>query len=92
VIEYHFQIDEWGYGLGMGRAFIDFENGVRRRYIPGIDPFRPSHIGVKAIRLELGQYRRSGRLLASTFVFAGWGFDENSELVDVYVSKSRPAM
>ena len=88
MIEYHFQIDEWGYGPWG----IDFENGVRRRYIPGIDPYRPPHIGVKSLNLRLGQYRRSGRLLASTFVFASWGFDENSELVDVYVSKSRPAM
>jgi len=88
VIEYHFQIDEWSYGPWG----IDYENGIVRRYTPGIDPYRPPQIGVKAINLELGRYRRSGRLLASTFVFASWGFDENSELVDVHISKSRPAM
>ena len=92
VIEYHFQVDEWAYGRGMGQAFIDYENGVRRRFDPRIHDQRPPHIGVQAIQLELGRYRRSGRLLASTFVFAAWGFDENSELVDVYVSKSSPAM
>jgi len=76
----------------MGRAFIDHENGVWRRFDPRIHAYRPPHIGVQSIQFELGRYRRSGRLLASTFVFAAWGFDENSELVDVYVSKSSPAM
>jgi len=92
VIEQHFQIDEWGYGLGMGPAFIDYRNGVVRGFNSRIHAYRPPDIGVTSINLQLGQYRRSGRLLASTFVFAGWGFDVNSELVDVHVSKSRPAM
>jgi len=92
VIEHRFQIDEWAYGHGAGRSFIDYENGIVRRYAPGIDPYMPPQIGVKAIQIHLGQYRRSGRLLASTFVFAAWGFNENSELVDVHISKSNPAM
>jgi len=88
VIEYHFQIEEWGYGPWG----IDYQNGVWRRFDPRIHAYRPSHIGVKSLNLRLGRYRRSGRILATTFVHVGWGFDENSELVDVYVSKSNPAM
>jgi len=92
VIEHRFQVDEWGYGRGSESAFIDYENGVVRAFNPRLHAYPPPQIGVKAIQVYLGQYRRSGRLLASTFVFAAWGFDENSELVDVHVSKSRPAM
>ena len=88
MIEQRFQVDEWHYGPWG----IDFENGIVRRFDPRIHTYSPPQIGVKAINLQLGQYRRSGRLLASTFVFAGWGFDENSELVDVHVSKSNPAV
>jgi len=88
VIEHRFQVEEWSYGpWGM-----DYENGVRRRFDSRIHAQRPPHIGVMSINLRLGSYRRSGRLLASTFVHAGWGFDENAELVDVYISKSRPAL
>jgi len=92
VIEERFQIEEWGYGLGSGRTFIDYRNGVVRRYAPGIDPYHPPDIGVKAISVQLGSYRRSGRLFGFTHVFVGWGFDENSELIDVHVSKSSPAI
>ena len=88
VIEYHFQIDEWEYAPWG----IDYENGIVRRFDPRIHDYSPPQIGVKSINLRLGSYRRSGRLLASTFVFAAWGFDENSELIDVHVSKSSPAM
>jgi len=92
VIGQHFRVDEWGHGHGAGRAFIDYENGIVRRFDSRIHAYHPPQIGVKAIGLELGSYRRSGRLLAGTFVFAHWGFDENFELIDVYISKSRPAM
>ena len=88
VIEQRFIVGEWSYGPWG----IDFENGIVRRFDPRIHTHSPPQIGVKAINLQLGNYRRSGRLLASTFVFAGWGFDENSMLVDIYVSKSSPAM
>jgi hypothetical protein len=92
AIECHFQIEEWGYGFGMGRAFIDYRNGVSRRYTPGIDPYMPSNIGVMSIQIELGSYRGNHRGFASTFVYVAWGFDENSELIDVHVSKSIPAV
>lgn len=92
MIEQHFQIYEWAYGFGRGRAFVDFENGIQRRGNPRAQANRPPPIGVQSIQVEIGRYRRSGRLLASTFVFAGWGFGENAALVDVYVSKSSPAM
>jgi len=92
LIEQHFHVDEWVYRSWMGSAFIDYENGIIRRFDSRIHEYNPPQIGIKAINLSLGSYRRSGRLLAATFVFASWGFDENSELVDIYVSKSRPAL
>jgi len=92
VIEHHFQVEEWAYGLGEGPDFIDHRNGIVRSFNARIHDYHPPQIGVKAIQIHLGRYRRSGRLLASTFVFAAWGFDENSELIDIHVSKSSPAM
>ena len=86
VIQQRFQIDEWG------PWDIDYNSGVVRNFNARIHAYPRPAIGVKSINLQLGQYRRRGRLLGFTFVFAGWGFDENSMLVDVHVSKSRPAI
>ena len=87
VIEHEWQIDDWGFGHGMGNS-IDFENGIVRPHVQG--PVLPS-IGVKSINILLGSYRGNHMVLSDTFVYASWGFDENSELIDVFVSKGTPA-
>ena len=86
VLEQRFRVEAWD------SWSMDYLNGVWRSFDPRIHAYRPPHIGVKSINLELGSYRRDFNLLSHTFVYAGWGFDENGKLVDVYVSKSRPAL
>ena len=44
------------------------------------------------VNIELGRYRGNHIGLSSTFVYAFWEFDENSELIGVFVSKSTPAL
>lgn len=60
-------------------AWISYEHGFNhQRLIPR------KIIGEKSIRVEMGEYRFF--LTASVTVF--WGFDENSELVDIWVWKT----
>jgi len=92
VLEQRFQVEEWAYGLSAGRAFVDYENGLVLAFIPSIHAYPPPDIGVNAIGISLGSYRPDFRLLSHTHVYAGWGFDENGRLIDVYISKGRPAL
>ena len=88
VLEYRFQVEEWSYGPWG----IDYRKGVWPRFDSRIHAYRPLPIVVKSINLQLGSYRRQGRLLGFTHVYASLGFDENDNLIDVHISKSRPAL
>ena len=70
---------------------ISYENGYRR---PGkSDPAdaalgRETIVGEKSIRVFIGEYRNI--FITSVTVF--WGFDENSNLIEVYVWKDKDSL
>jgi len=53
----------------------------------GYRDYSQGEIGVKSIRVYLGEYN-----LSTTGVSVFWGFDENSKLIDVYVLKESDAL
>ena len=84
VIEYndYWQIEEWVFERGMSENFIDYYDGFRRR-----DSW--TDVGIDVGEMAIGVELRYVVGLSTVAVYIYWGFDENSELIDVHVQKSR---
>lgn len=72
--------------------FIESENDWKIKYIndSGVTPpNEPSsvNIGVKSIRVLIGQYRSISDLYSTTSVTAFYAFNESDELINIWVWK-----